>query len=106
MQNFNQPQQTGNLPNDIKFKADTETIEILRNCYPELREALINFAIKKFKETPDYNNYFLNKEMREIRESDQILNQTNDVLPQQNQTLNQAQPQTSSSSAIDLSAGW
>ena len=111
MNNFNQLQQTGNLSNEIKFRADSETIEILKNCYPELREALINLAIKKFKETTEYYNYFLNKELRDSQmiESDQNLNQNNNVLPQQNQTTNQVQSQpqtTTTTSTIDLSAGW
>ena len=107
MHNFNQPQPAGNIPNEIRFKADTETIEILKNCYPELREALINLAIKKFKETPEYYNYFLNKDLRDsqIIESDQNLNQNN-VLSQTNHSTNQVQTQPQTSTTIDLSAGW
>ncbi len=51
--------------NASSFIPDVKTKEILDRTYPELTNALINLAIKKFSEDSDYSSYFVREEFKE-----------------------------------------
>lgn len=46
--------------NKIAFILDDESINILDTVYPEMVDTMIAIAIKKFKTTMDFKNYFCN----------------------------------------------
>ncbi len=52
-------------PNASSFIPDIKTKEILDRTYPEMSNALINIAIKKFSENSDYVNYFVREEFKQ-----------------------------------------
>ncbi len=52
--------------NGTSFIPDIKTKEILDRTYPELTNALISLAIKKFSEDPDYVAYFVREEFKQM----------------------------------------
>ncbi len=62
--------------NTSSFIPDTKTREILDRTYPELTNALINLAIKKYSEDTDYANYFVREEFKEQVEHEQPIQKT------------------------------
>ncbi len=50
--------------NTSSFIPDAKTREILDRTYPELTNALINIAIKKYTEDQDYAAYFVREEFQ------------------------------------------
>ena len=59
------------VANASSFIPDSKTKEILDRTYPELTNALINLAIKKFAEDIDYSNYFVREEFKNIVNTEQ-----------------------------------
>jgi hypothetical protein len=61
-----QPVQMGEIrppeSSAISFVPDEATKEILNQTYPEMSNALINIAIKKFAASRDFRSYFIRKE--------------------------------------------
>ncbi len=58
-------------PNTATFNLDTKTREILSSVHPELLNALVNIAIKKFSTDSDFINYFVRDEFKHIAEAHQ-----------------------------------
>lgn len=54
------PQQQGH-----SFSPDGKTVEILQAVHPELANAMICLAIKKFSASEDYLNYFIRDEFKD-----------------------------------------
>ena len=80
---------------------DQETQEILNSVYPEMKNALVNLAIKRFSKEPEFVEYFLMKELRgnvEVQET----------VAQVSQPTQSSQPtqQQSTSPVISLGDGW
>lgn len=46
------------------FSLDSKTVEILQAVYPELTNAMVCVAIKKFSSSDDYLNYFIRDEFK------------------------------------------
>ena len=62
-----QPQQVEIRPPEsqaISFVPDTKTRELIERVYPELTNAFVNLAIKKFSESSDYADYFVREEYK------------------------------------------
>ena len=57
------PQEVRTQPasNIIQIKLDKEALDIFNNCHDELKNSLVNVAIKAFKEDPMYLKYFIDK---------------------------------------------
>ncbi len=55
--------------NSSTFVPDVKTKEILDRTYPEMLNAMVNLALKKFSEDPDYAAYFVREEFRSIAEA-------------------------------------
>ncbi len=54
--------------NGTSFIPDAGTKEILDRTYPEMTNALVNLAIKKYSENSDYAAYFVREEFKAIAE--------------------------------------
>ncbi len=57
--------------NSSSFVPDVKTKEILERTYPEMVNALVNLAIKKFSEDTDYAAYFVREEFKQLAEASQ-----------------------------------
>ncbi len=57
-------------PNSSTFVPDAKTRELLSRVHPELTNALINIAIKKFSTESDFLNYFIRDEFRKVVEKE------------------------------------
>ncbi len=65
--------------NASSFIPDTKTREILDRTYPEMTNALINLAIKKYSEDTDYANYFVREEFKAVTQQEQETTQTKET---------------------------
>jgi len=79
------------------FQPDANTREILSKVHPELTNAMICLAIKKFSLTEDYLDFFVRDEFKQIVEEIQENSKTEakkeqveEVTPQQPQPAQQA----------------
>jgi hypothetical protein len=84
-------------PNSTSFVPDSKTREILSSVYPELSNALINIAIKKFSSDPDYLNYFVRDEFKNKAEAE---------AEQKQAKPNNASESTPASNNVTDFAGW
>ncbi len=58
--------------NTFSFVPDAYTRSLIEKTYPELTNAFINIAIKKFSEETDYVDYFLKEEFKNSIEVQKI----------------------------------
>lgn len=65
-----QPQATqpAHVQGSATFTADAKTLQLLASVHPELTSAMINLAIKKFAEEPDFLSYFVKEEYKQMVE--------------------------------------
>ena len=78
--------------NIIQIKLDKEALDLFNNCHDELKNSLINVALKAFKEDPMYLKYFVDKS----KMPESVINEIeeNVVQPQQQQVQQIQQPMT------------
>jgi hypothetical protein len=56
--------------NSITFVGDEETVKLIRMMHPELTNAALNIAVKKFAESSDFFDYFIREEFKEVVEKE------------------------------------
>jgi hypothetical protein len=54
----------------FSFVPDAKTKELVERVYPELTNAFINLAIKKFSESSDYADYFVREEFKQVAQEE------------------------------------
>ncbi len=65
-QPYVQPAQPAPIVNNgANFIADVSVLNIMQTVHPELKSAMINLAIKKFSEDPDFLNYFVMEQFKQ-----------------------------------------
>jgi len=67
-QAYAQAQPSIQPPNTATFNLDAKTREILSTVHPELLNACVNIAIKKFSVNTDFINYYVREEFKHIPE--------------------------------------
>ena len=69
------------INNSVNFMADANVLGLIQMVHPELRSAMINLAIKKFAENPDFANYFVieqfKSQLQAVAQSEQLPNSSN-----------------------------
>lgn len=63
---------TNPQPAGYGFKPDAKTIEILKAVHPELADAMICLAVKKFSQGEDYLNYFVQDAFKAQAQEEQV----------------------------------
>jgi hypothetical protein len=78
-------------PQSMSFIPDKETEGIINSTYPELNNAMINIAIKKFAVTAEFANFYTKLEYKAAAEPKEA-----DQAPKQEQKQNHSAPATPS----------
>lgn len=52
----------------ITFKLDNKVQEILNSVHPELVNAMVGIAIKKFAQTPEFIDFYVREEFKQVVE--------------------------------------
>jgi hypothetical protein len=105
-QSFAQAQQQApqpqSQPNTATFIADDKVLELIQITHPQLASAMINIAIKKFSEDPDFLRYFVKDEFKESFENyilkeknimDKVESATKEPMAQKEQSTTNEQTQ-------------
>ena len=86
--------------NGANFVADADVLNLMQMVHPELKSAMINLAIKKFSEDPDFNKYFIQEQFKIQLSQNNAVAQTEQLLKESKSTVDN----TPSQSGMDFSA--